>query len=230
MTPVLPQIPPPVQAVNPSPSLDMGETSAALDPKSPNYGTSIAYLVPNWVTLTDAIYAASKAPALQSVLKMVPGPARFNAAAALVALGYVVDMWCDAEGSQSPTVTMLERSEYGLFKVAPMGQASPQPTPAQPIMQYSGPNPINVSIDASDYPPYPVPAVPVNTGAVSGFAYALADGTRVFSATPAGLAMAAAGTLKNGVAFVENGVGYIPQISLGLMGETVLFTIPPMAA
>lgn len=224
----LPQLPIPKPVVNPNPSLDMGVTSSALDPNSPNHGSDFAYVIPNTVKLTKEIYQASKPPAVQTAIKMPPGPDRFSACLALAQQGYIIDVFSDAIGND-PVVTMIERRNYGILFTAPMLTASTQPTPSDPVTRPTG-DPsrwIKTSLDPADYPPYPVPVVPINTNAVGNFEGVLQDGTRLFGSTgPVAFHKVASGDIQNGKPYTENGITYTAHVGFGLMGESISFSIP----
>lgn len=209
------------------PSLDVGVTSSAADASSPNHGSSFAYVIPNTVGLTLPIYTASKPPAVQALLAMVPGPDRYQQALALAMAGYTIDVYCDALGND-PVVTMILRTNYGIPWTAPMLTASPLPTPTNPApwpssMPFGW---IKTSLNPSDYPAYPVPVVPAATNAIGNFEGVLANGSRLFGAGPLALSEASSGKLKDGQPYTEGGVNYTAHVSFGLMGETVMFSIP----
>jgi hypothetical protein len=221
-------LPVPAEPVIPqAPGLDVGVTSSAADPNSPNHDSSFSYVIPNTVQLTKQIYDASKPPAVQALLAMVPGPARYQQALNLAMAGYTIDVYDDAIGND-PVVTMILRTNYGIPWTAPMLTASPLPTPTNPAPWPSSlpAGWIKTSLNPIDYPPYPIPVAPVSTIAVGNFEGQLANGSRIFGAGPAAFTAVAAGTVKDGQAYTEGGIEYTAHVTFGLMGESITFSIP----
>lgn len=244
------------------PVLDQGVLSANQVPGSPNYGTAAGNLVSASVTLTKAIYRASKSPAFTALWKvqdagipLVPvtlpanptpqevGAAFANAnpvyteAVALAAQGYIVDPYIDALGND-PVVTMVLRQEDGIAYTTPLGQPSPQPTPANPAPGAESnpiPGAIKTSTSAADYPPYvvPTPAPAASMALVGGFLNTmppgqlnyLPKGGYLYRAGPGALAAFNAGQLVNGQVVSQGGVNYTAEIGYSLMGPSILFFI-----
>lgn len=205
------------------PALDQGVLSSLQVPGSPNHDSSFAFDIPAWVQLTDAIYWASKPPAVQALQKLagmppnfVPGqnPAeetpRYLAAKQLAVQGYVIDVEIDGFGND-PVVTMLLRTEMNFSQT----QAA------------MGPAMIKTSLVPADYPPYPIPPAPTGpTNLVGKLIYD--DGVNSFFAGQGSNALAAyaAGTIKNAKTWTEGGRTYTVHVQVGLMGETISFSLP----
>lgn len=236
------------------PVLDQGVLSANQVPGSPNYGTAAGNLVPASVKFTAAIYEASRPTPVQALLKLSTlaqpanpqGPTadqvansapRYAQALALAMQGFTIDVEIDALG-YDPVVTMLLRQEMGIPWVAPMGSASPQPTPTNPA-PWPATLPagwIKTSLNPADYPAIAPPTPPPASSAIVGTLVGtmppgvlpyLPKGGTIFRAGPGAFAAYSAGTLVNGASFTDpsTGMSYGVQIGFGLMGVSITFYI-----
>lgn len=210
------------------PALDQGVLSSAQVLSSPNYGTAFQNVIPSTVQLTDAIYNASKPAAVQALLSMPPGDARYTQALALAQQGYTIDPYSDAQGND-PVVTMILRTNYGITWTAPLLTASPLPTPTNPS---SNPAPganlagwIKTSLSPADYPPFYAPA-PVTAAAILGNFQGDVGTCALYGGGPGAPAAVASGTIRNGGTYSAGGATYSVKISAGLFGETISFCGP----
>lgn len=111
---------------------------------------------PPEVTLTPAIYYASKPPAVRELYKLISGEDRDKLALKLAQAGYTLDVPIDV-WNQDPRVVMYMRKIYG-NTWAP--SALMQPANGQPCVGPVPPGAIKVSVDARDYPPFDPPPPP----------------------------------------------------------------------
>lgn len=117
---------------------------------------------PIQVTLTNAIYRASKSPAVQALMDM-QDDLRFSKAVELAKAGELIDVPIMVWG-WDPLTTMALRAQEGYTWVPSALQPNipigPNIANAWNLPSYDPNSPppgsIKVSVDANDYPPYPV--------------------------------------------------------------------------
>jgi hypothetical protein len=214
-----------------APALDKGVLSSLQVPTSPNAKSPYASVIPSTIALTADIYWASFPMVIQKSFRTVepqtqqpgdsnvftpPTPQQLLTACMNLAMqGYLIDFEIMAFGND-PVVFMLERQEMNL--------------PSVPSLLTN--KPIKTSLDPADYPPFYPPAPPAVTapatppailGTFQGYQPTL--GGMVYSAGPGALPAIAAGQLVDGGTYSTGGVTYTFHITMGLMGETVWFTL-----
>jgi hypothetical protein len=181
------------------------------------------------VTLTDAIYWASKPPQLQS-LRTNPS---LDLAEALAAAGYQIDFPIMVWG-WDPTVTMFERLQYGYTWVPAANQA---PIPLPPGLTFPGiasydPNDppagsIKVSVSAADYTPFLKPPPPVVVPTAGQLVGALSSDGVTYYGGPAAMLNSFTPAVVDGKIYEQNGVNYVAHVIREMMGYTVEFTLAP---
>lgn len=176
------------------------------------------------MTLTDAIYRASKDPRIPALADIADIDARNTAAAALDKEGLIIDRAIDI-WLWDPTKVMAYRQHLGY----PWLPNAFQPDLINPFKLIMGPSTdmsvpwersIKVSTDANDYPPFHVtpPFVPSSSpiGPKNG---------ELFSVNLAAVAVNGKFMFVDGEEYVENGVTYIFHNVPGMFGPMLSWTL-----